>query len=236
VSASIAPIWLAKDLGIFEQYGFDVELITLQSSSQVAKVMASGEIPLAISAAAGVVDAVVAGDDQVLISGIQNYMNFWVHARPEITSIPQLRDKRVGATRIGSGAHLGVIEMLRRELAELAGERGVAVSVQGELGGTLPRYLRAPLFRLLRGAAVAVLGMEQPGRLAVTLQSDAEQIAAQLDAEGATAGEAQGRLDAYLGDPDVNRRIELLGGWGETERVDGRTTRLTVRAPLHGQV
>src|SRR5215210_3591494 len=91
VSASMAPLWVAKDAGIFEEYGFDVELLTLQSSSQVAKVMASGEVPIAISAAAGVVDAVRAGDDQVLISGFQNNMNFFVYARPEIASVADLR-------------------------------------------------------------------------------------------------------------------------------------------------
>lgn len=112
VSASIAPLWLALDAGIFEQHGFDVEFITLQSSSQVAKVMASGEIPIALSAAAGVVDAVLAGDDQVLLSGIQNYMNFWVYARPDLTSVADLRDKRIGTSRIGSGAHLALVKML----------------------------------------------------------------------------------------------------------------------------
>jgi hypothetical protein len=126
--------------------------------------------------------------------------------------------------------------MLRRDLAELTRERGVAVHVHADLGGTLPTYLQAPLFRVLQGAAVAVLGMEQPGSLAITLQSDADQVAARLDAAGAAAGEAQGRLDAYLGDPDVLRRLELLGGWAETELVDGQTTRLTVRAPLRGQL
>jgi two-component system, NarL family, sensor histidine kinase DegS len=131
---------------------------------------------------------------------------------------------------------LGVVEMLRRDLAELAHERGVAVSVQAALGGTLPKYLQAPLFRLVRGAAVAVLALEQPGSLAVTLQSDAEQVAAQFDAESPAAEEAQGRLDAYLGNPDVIRRVELLGGWAETELVDGQTARLTVRAPIRGQV
>ena len=131
---------------------------------------------------------------------------------------------------------LGVVEMLRRDLAELAHERGVAVSVHAALGGTLPKYLQAPLFRLVRGAAVAVLALEQPGTLTITLQSDAEQVAAQLDAEGATTEEAQGRLDAYLGDPDVMRRLGLLGGWAETELADGQTARLTVRAPIRGQV
>ena len=131
---------------------------------------------------------------------------------------------------------LGVVEMLRRDLAELTRERGVAVSVQAELGGTLPQYLQAPLFRVLQGAAVAVLGLEQPGSLTVTLQSDAEQVAAQVDAAGTSAEEAQGRLAAYLGHPDVARRLELLGGWAETELADGQTARLTVRAPIRGQV
>ncbi len=134
-SASLAPLWLAKDAGIFEKYGFDVEFVTLQSSSQVAKVMASGEIPIAISAAAGVVDAALAGDDQVLISGFQNNMNFWVYGRPEIHSVADLRGKKAGATRIGSGAHLGLLEMLQKN--NLQPDRDVAVL---QIGGASEVY------------------------------------------------------------------------------------------------
>jgi NitT/TauT family transport system substrate-binding protein len=103
----------------------------LQSSSQVAKVMASGEIPLALSAAAGVVDAALAGDDQVLISGIQNYMNFWLYARPDIASVADLRGKKIGATRIGSGVYLGVVNILHS--AQLEPDRDAAIL---QLGGT----------------------------------------------------------------------------------------------------
>ncbi|HLH26198.1 MAG TPA: ABC transporter substrate-binding protein [Chloroflexota bacterium] len=135
VSASIAPIWMAKDEGIFEKYGFDVELITLQSSSQVAKVMASGEIPVAVSAAAGVVDAVLAGDDQVLLSGFQNNMNFWVYSKPEIATVADLRGKRLGVTRIGSGIYLGATKMLQG--AGLEPDRDVALL---QIGGTAEVY------------------------------------------------------------------------------------------------
>ena len=131
LSASITPIWLAKDEGIFDKYGFDVELITLQSSSQVAKVMASGEMPVAVSAAAGVVDAALAGDDQVLLSGFQNTMNFWAYARPEIATVAELRGKRVGTTRIGSGVYLGATMMLRD--AGLEPDRDAALM---QIGGT----------------------------------------------------------------------------------------------------
>jgi NitT/TauT family transport system substrate-binding protein len=131
LSASITPIWLAKDAGIFEKYGFDLELVTLQSSSQVAKVMASGEMPVAVSAAAGVVDAALAGDDQVLLSGFQNTMNFWAYAKPDIASVADLRGKRVGTTRIGSGVYLGATMMLRG--AGLEPDRDAALM---QIGGT----------------------------------------------------------------------------------------------------
>lgn len=145
VSASIAPIWLAKDEGYFEKYGFDVELVTLQSSSQVAKVMASGEMPVAVSAAAGVVDAALAGDDQVLLSGYQNTMNFWVYARPDVTALADLRGKRLGTTRIGSGAHLGAIYALHK--AGLEPDRDAAII---QVGGTAEVYTA-----LVAGAADA---------------------------------------------------------------------------------
>lgn len=138
VSASMAPLWVAKEAGIFDEYGFDVEFITLQSSAQVAKVMASGEVPIAISAAAGVVDAALAGDDQVLISGFQNYMNFWAYARPDVHSVAELRGKRMGTTRFGSGAHLAAMETVRRN--GLEPERDVAIlqiGAQSEVWGAL---------------------------------------------------------------------------------------------------
>src|SRR5262249_62141522 len=84
---------------------------------------------------AGVVDAALAGDDQGLLSGFQNYMNFWVYARPEITSVADLRGKKVGTTRIGSGAHLGVLEMLRPN--NLQPDRDVAAL---QSGGTAEGY------------------------------------------------------------------------------------------------
>jgi ABC-type nitrate/sulfonate/bicarbonate transport system substrate-binding protein len=130
LSAGMLPLWTAKDAGLFDEYGFDVDFVVLQSSSQVSKVMASGEIPIAVSAAAGVVDAALAGDDQILISSYQHYMNFWVHARPDVRRVADLKDKRIGTTRIGSGAHLGVVELVKKN--GLEPDRDVAIM---QLGG-----------------------------------------------------------------------------------------------------
>ena len=80
-------------------------------------------------------DLLSALSDYLLQSGFQNYMNFWVYARPEVTSVADLRGKKVGTTRIGSGAHLGVLEMLRAN--NLQPDRDVAVL--DESGADAPR-------------------------------------------------------------------------------------------------
>jgi len=82
-------------------------------------------MPISLSAAAGVVDAGLAGDEQILISGIQNTMNFWVYSRPDITRVADLRGKKIGTTAFGSGAHLGAIRMLRS--AGLEPDRDAAI-------------------------------------------------------------------------------------------------------------
>jgi len=129
VGANMTPFWTAKDLGLFDEQGLDVEFVVLQSSSQVAKVMAAGEVPIASSAASSVVDAVLAGDDQVLLSGMQNSLNFWIYARPEISRVAALRDKPVGTARFGSSAHLALVDELRR--AGLDPERDVTLIQSG---------------------------------------------------------------------------------------------------------
>src|SRR5262245_35648301 len=67
VSTATLPMWIALDQGIYRQYGLDVDTMLLQSSAQIAPAMAAGEIDVALTAGAGVVDIDLAGGDQVLI-------------------------------------------------------------------------------------------------------------------------------------------------------------------------
>jgi NitT/TauT family transport system substrate-binding protein len=114
VGAEVIPMWLAFDQGIYQKYGLDVEATLMQSSAQVAPAMAAGDIDVALTAGAGVVDIDLAGGDQLLIAAHNNYMRFMLHARPEIRRVEELRDKRVAITRLGSGIHLASTFVLGR--------------------------------------------------------------------------------------------------------------------------
>jgi ABC-type nitrate/sulfonate/bicarbonate transport system substrate-binding protein len=76
--------------------------------------MAAGDIDIALTAGAGVVDLDLAGGDQVLTLSHSNYMNFTLQARPDIRRVEDLRDKCVAITRLGSGIHLATIVTLQK--------------------------------------------------------------------------------------------------------------------------
>lgn len=127
---------------------------------------------------------------------------------------------------------LGLAEMLRRDLGEAGREQRVETNVSDSLITPLPDYVSIALFRLLQRAASTALASGQPGRLVVTLRSDHDQVTAQLERETPDSGDIQERLDAYISNPAVSKRLELLGGWADTETVDDRTVRLTMRVPI----
>ena len=114
VSAEVIPLWIALDQGVFARHGLAVEPVLLQSSAQIAPAMASGEIDVALTAGAGVIDIDLAGGDVVLIASQTNWMRFFLHARPEIRRVDDLRGKRVAITRLGSGVHLATTKVLER--------------------------------------------------------------------------------------------------------------------------
>jgi NitT/TauT family transport system substrate-binding protein len=114
-TAETVPMWVAEDQGLYRQHGLSVETILMQSSAQVAPAMAAGEIDVALTAGAGVVDIDLAGGDQLLIaSQTSNLMRFYLNARPEIRRVEDLRDKRIAITRLGSGVHLATQIVLEK--------------------------------------------------------------------------------------------------------------------------
>ncbi len=113
-TAYVTPAWVAKDEGFFAKYGIDAELVVMQSSAQLAPALMSGEIPITLSAATGIVNATLGGSDLVLLGGYSNQLRFWFYARPEIDSVPALRGKQIAITRRGGGVHQATELALRR--------------------------------------------------------------------------------------------------------------------------
>lgn len=113
---------------------------------------------------------------------------------------------------------LGLTEALRRHLQEVGREAGIETSVNGSaLNSALPPHLQIALYRLLQGGIEALILPGRGGRLTVTLRAEGDRVVAQADMEGEMAGGAGDRLDAFLADPVLARRLELLDGLGDSE-------------------
>jgi NitT/TauT family transport system substrate-binding protein len=102
VSALNAPFWVVKEAGFLEREGLDANLVYVPSSSTMAQAQLSGNVDISTANSQVVVDADLKGGDLVAIGAISNAVAFYVMANPSISSVADLRGKKVGITRFGA--------------------------------------------------------------------------------------------------------------------------------------
>lgn len=126
-----SAFWVAKEAGHFEKNGLNVQLIFIRSGTTVAQAMISGDLDLAITGGPSVVQATLAGADQVMLTCTVNALAFRVVASAQIKGPEGLKGKRMGITRFGSLADFAARFIL--EKWGLKPERDVSLL---QLGGT----------------------------------------------------------------------------------------------------
>src|ERR1044071_7538095 len=102
IGAMAAGSWMAKEIGAYEKYGVDAELIYISSGPTVVQALLGGDVTGGIAATNAVIAAVLRGAPLVSVVSTANrpYHRFWI--RTEINSIEDLKGKTVGVTRFGS--------------------------------------------------------------------------------------------------------------------------------------
>jgi ABC-type nitrate/sulfonate/bicarbonate transport system substrate-binding protein len=102
IGAMAAGAWMAKEIGAYEKYGVDAELIYISSGPTVVQALLGGDVTGGIAATNAVIAAVLRGAPLVSVVSTANrpYHRFWV--RLEINTIEDLKGKTVGVTRFGS--------------------------------------------------------------------------------------------------------------------------------------
>src|SRR3989304_2229007 len=95
--SSQAAFWVAKDSGIFEKNGLDVELVFIRSASIGVPALLSGTTPIAVMGGEAAIRSNLAGSDLVLVASLMNAptLTFLVSSK-RITKIEDLRGKTVG--------------------------------------------------------------------------------------------------------------------------------------------
>jgi NitT/TauT family transport system substrate-binding protein len=112
-SATMAPVWMARETGAMSKEGLEHEVLTMQSTSAIPALIAN-EIDVVEVSAAPVITASLRGLDVTFVAGLLNTMIWDFYARPEIKTIEQLKGKIVGTDRPATPVYYGTVVALKK--------------------------------------------------------------------------------------------------------------------------
>jgi ABC-type nitrate/sulfonate/bicarbonate transport system substrate-binding protein len=167
VSGTRGPLWIAKDLGLFQKYGLDANLIYIASGVTSVSALLGGSVHVIAASGSSAVAAAVRGASVVIIAS-QGAIGYKLIAHPSITSIQGLKGKVIGSSRLGAGSDYAIrrllpklgldpakdVKLLATGLSE--SDRRLMVMMQGKIDatiGTVDNILQMEL----RGQKVSVL-------------------------------------------------------------------------------
>jgi len=136
LSAVMMPPWLAREVGIFNKHGLEVEVIATPTGVEGMNALIAGEVQF-LQISGGTTASAALGGADVMIVGttldtlVQNMM-----ARPEIENPEQLRGKSLGINRFGTSIDVGASIALRH--FGLVPENDVAIVQVGGMESMVP--------------------------------------------------------------------------------------------------
>jgi NitT/TauT family transport system substrate-binding protein len=175
-------VWVAKEMGLFNKYGLEVEPVFLRGGQVATQALASGDPPIVNIGT--VVQANLQGYNLVLVAAVENNYDQIVFARKGISKLEELKGKRFCICGFGAATH-HASNILFKHL-NLEPSKDVAIIVSGpdaeRLAGVLsgkidatffstsaaPQARKAGLVELLQ---VADLGVEVQGNGFATSRS-----------------------------------------------------------------
>jgi NitT/TauT family transport system substrate-binding protein len=164
-----APLWIARETGLYEKYGLDVKLVSIAAGSVSLTALLAGNVHITTDSSSGVVGAVARGAPVVTVS-TNGVLPYQLIALPTIRTPMELRGKTVGSSRIGAGTDF----LLRRILAKIGLTPGKDVSLiptgvsesdkriqlmfHGKIDATIGEADKVFQFAELGGQKLSVLG------------------------------------------------------------------------------
>lgn len=103
-STTTMPYFVAQERGFFREEGLEVELIVMQAIQTIQATL--GKSTQFASATGSAVSAAVRGADMRVILAVTDQPSFDLIVQPGITSVQQLRGKKIGTGGVGSLAEI----------------------------------------------------------------------------------------------------------------------------------
>lgn len=152
ISNNVAPLWIAKEQGIYKKYGLDVDLVFI-IAGRAMQAMLAGQVLVGLVGGTHVTNANTGGGDFTMILGLENRLDYIFVARPTIKSGEELKGKKVAiGTPAGSASlatyvaldHLGLVP--RRDNIVLLGIGGVPERMGALRSGSVEATSLSPEF------------------------------------------------------------------------------------------
>ncbi len=148
VSGTRAPLWIAKELNLYEKYGLDGNLVYISSGITSVNALLGGSVHLIAASGSSAVGAAASGAPVVIIASL-GAIDYKLIANPSITSVQALKGKTIGSSRIGAGSDyalrrllpkLGLqpgkdVQLIPTGLSE--SDRRIVIMLQGKIDATL---------------------------------------------------------------------------------------------------
>jgi NitT/TauT family transport system substrate-binding protein len=113
-STAHLPVWVAKDSGLFDKNGLNVEPVQLRGGPLITMAIMSGQLQFSGAGAESIVAARIEGADVVLLACPVDSDPVYLIARPEIKSPAELKGKATAVTRLGGTTHFYLRVALRQ--------------------------------------------------------------------------------------------------------------------------
>lgn len=101
INPRVAPLWVAKDEGLFTRYGVEAEVVHVRSASVLAAALTSGDVQIGLIGASAVLAAAAGGIDLRVFGSLSNRAVFGLAVRPGIKDREDLRGGRFGVQSFG---------------------------------------------------------------------------------------------------------------------------------------
>jgi NitT/TauT family transport system substrate-binding protein len=106
IASNMLPAWLARDQGLYDKHGLDVELSYVAGAAKIAEAIIAGDLDFGIAPAESAMAPGLEGADVVMIASWTTKLAFSALVQDHIRGVADLRGKRLGVTRRGSNSEI----------------------------------------------------------------------------------------------------------------------------------
>jgi NitT/TauT family transport system substrate-binding protein len=125
LSSVMCPPWIAREAGIFNKHGLDVEVIATPTGVEGMNALIAGEVQFLQISGGTTASAALGGADVMVVGTTLDALVQSLMVRPEIEKPEQLKGKALGITRFGTSIDVGARLALRH--FGLVPEKDVAI-------------------------------------------------------------------------------------------------------------